>query len=322
MRNKILEWGLNCLLSKGYKIEGDPEVVVETPWSTVARFLTAEDCFYLKQTPADLFIEIEIIKAVQYNMPSSLTPTILFENAELHCFLMRRCGDHSLRTKFNGTINPDLLISGLNNYFKILRSFEQNLDVLEEIGVPDWRINQVPQLYVKLLENKALMLDEGLRQNEIDKLMRLLPIIESICESLSKQTLKETLVNSDLNENNLVINEKTQQISIIDWGESVIAHPFFSIASHLQSIARRYKLELKGEFLEKIKQQCLSCWRDVAHMDELEMIYQNILRLHPIFCALAIHRLQAATHHKSKEMQNWFIAGFLKMLLESESTRL
>lgn len=318
----MLEWGLNCLLSKDYKIEGEPEIVVETPWSTVIRFLTSDGCIYLKQTPADLFIEIGIIKTIQKNMPNSLTPMILCENPELHCFLMRSCGDHSLRTRFNGLIEPALLVTGISSYIKILRSFEQNLNALQMIDIPDWRVNQFPQLYVKFLENKALLLDEGLTQVEIDKLMRLIPVIESMCGSLSKQKIKETLVNSDFNENNLVINEKTQQISIIDWGESVIAHPFFSIASHLQSIARRYKLELKGVFLGKIKQQCLSCWSDIADMDELEMIYQNILRVHPIFCALAIHRLQAATANKSKELQNWFVAGFLRMLLKNENTRL
>lgn len=315
MKNKIIEWGSSCLISQGYKVDAS-EIVVETPWSTVIRFSTSKGCFYLKQTPANLFIESKIIEAIQKNIPDSPTPIIIFKNAELNCFLMKNCGDESLRTLFNGVIDEELLIKGLDSYFHILRSFEENRVVLEKIGVPDWRLNHIPQLYVELLEKKTFLIDEGLIHDEIDQLMRLVPTIKSICIFLSEQKVKETLVNGDFNENNLIINKKTQQISLVDWGESVITHPFLSIASHLQSLARRYQLELNGLLLEKIKQQCLSNWLDVAHINELEIIYQNILKLHPIFASLAIYRLQMATHNKSKERQNWFIAGSLKTLLK------
>lgn len=315
---KIIKWASDCLVSKGLKIEHPPEIVIETPWSTVIRFSTSNGCFYLKQTPVDLFIEPKIIKAIQKNISGSRTPTILLKNNELNCFIMKSCGDYSLRTLFNGTISADLLIKGLRSYIRILRSFDENLDAFDEMSLPDWRLHQIPQLYVELLEKKTLLIDEGITQSELDKLMELVNTIKSICKFLSEQKVTNTLVNCDFNENNMIVNEKTQQIFIVDWGECVITHPFFSIASHLQSIARRYKLELNGPFLEKIKQQCLYGWLDVANMNELEIIYQNILRLHPIFCSLALYRLQAATGNKSKEMQNWFIAQFLRTLISNE----
>lgn len=311
----LLAWGTQTLRSQGHIIEQAPEIVVQTPWSTVIRFSTIEHCFYVKQTPPDLFIEAQIMRMIQKNAPDALIPTILLENPDLYCFLMPACGDYSLRTKFNGIIDPDLLTQGLHRYLKILRSFEHNVSVLEIIDIPDWRLNVIPQRYIELLQNKALLIEEGLTHDEIDKLKTLVPTIESICTSLTRQKVKETLVNGDFNENNLIFNEKTQQISIVDWGECVITHPFFSIASHLQSLARRYQLDLDGNFLQKIKQQCLSCWLDVADIHELELIYQNILKVHPVFCALAICRLQAATNNKSKTMQNWFVSPFLKKLL-------
>lgn len=321
MKNKsqIIEWAENFLVSNGHKIELAPEILLETPWSTVIRFSTSKGLYYLKQTPADLFVEPEVIKVIQKNIPNSLTPKVLFKSNEFNCFLMDSCGDHSLRTKFNGSINEELLINGLHSYINVMRSFEQNLDVLEKIGLPDWRINHIPELYIELLKKKDMLHEEGLTSDELEKLMGLVPTIKSTCEFLSKQNVKNTLVNSDFNENNLIINEKTQQISIIDWGESVVTHPFFSIAAHLRNNARRYQLELNGPLLENIKQKCLSCWSDIANVNELDEIYQNILRLLPIFSSLALYRLQIATSNKSKEMQNWFMAGFLKTLLKNEN---
>ncbi|MFI4937982.1 MAG: phosphotransferase [Candidatus Berkiellales bacterium] len=315
---QLLKWLSNALNTQGISAEYKSNVLVQTPWSVVIRIEIDQDCYYLKQTPADLFIEPEIINVIQKNMPDSHTPTILFKSHEFNCFVMNSCGDHSLRTKFNGSIDAELLIRGLNSYIKIQRSLEQDLDDFRAIGVPDWRINLIPDLFVDLLEKKDVLLDDGLTPNEIDQLMKLVPTIKSICEFLAAQKVKATLVNCDFNENNMIINEDTQQISIIDWGESVISHPFFSIASHLQATARRYQLELKGQLLGSLKQKWLSCWSDVANKNELNEIYQNVLRLHPIFSSLGIYRLQAATTNKSKEMQRWFIAGCLQTLLKNE----
>lgn len=318
-KTDIMAWGKHFLEFTGYSIKGDPHIFVKTPWSCVVRYATSAGDFYVKQTPPDLFIETDVIKTIQKNVPHSPTPRIIAINEKSHCFMMESCGDYSLRTKFNGIIDPVLLVQGLKSYISILRSFEHNCDTLLAIGVPDWRMGQIPRLYIELLDQKEMLLEEGLTSDEIEKLKKLVPTIQSISELLSQQNIKETLVNGDFNENNLIINESTQYISIIDWGESVITHPFFTIASHLRSLARRYKLELNAKLLENIKQECLSCWLDVASFNELENIYQQMLILQPIFSVLAIYRLQTATHNKSKQMQNWFMSGFLKTLLENQA---
>jgi len=321
MNNKkqLISWGSDYLASKDHKLEQAPEIVIETPWSTVIRFLTSKGCFYLKQTPVDLFIEPMVIEVIQKNKPDAPLPTILFKNPDLNCFLMRSCGDYSLRTKFNGSIDEELLVRGLHSYINILRSFENNLESLLDIGVPDWRIQQFPNLYVNLLEKSDMLISEGLTKNELDDLMSLVPAIQAICDKLSLHKIKQTLVNGDFNENNLIIDESdTEKISIIDWGESVITHPFFTVAAHLKSIARRYQLQLDSHLLETIKQRCLSCWLDSANQTELNEIYQNIVRLLPIFSSLAIYRLQSATANRSKEKQNWFIAPLLKAFIKNE----
>lgn len=318
-QKSIIDWGSDYFTSIGCELIQSPVILVQTPWSIVVRFITTNGIFYLKQTPPDLFIETNVIKTIQKIMPQSLTPHILSENKELKCFLMESCGDNSLRTKFNGTIDDKSLTQGLTSYLQILRSFEDNIVVLKDIRIPDWRLHRIPDLYVELLAQHEILLEEGLTHDEMDELLRLVPKIRSLSDTLSEQKVKETLVNGDFNENNLIINIKTQQISIIDWGESVIAHPFFSIASHLQSCARRYQLKLNKGVLEKIKQHCLSHWLDVASIEQLNSTYQQLSKLHPIFCALALYRLQVATNNKSKTMQNWFIADFLKKLLKNES---
>lgn len=318
-KESIIEWGAGYLNAKGYVLIDSPVIVIETPWSLVIRYHSTKGIFYLKKTPPELFIEPAVIKAIQNNLSDSATPTILEQDASKYCYIMSSCGDASLRTLFNGKIDAKVLVTGLKHYFKILRSFERDPNVLEKIGVPDWRLNRLPQLYNELIENEALLLNEGMTYAEIDSLKRKAPIIKRTCDSLSQYTISETLVNSDFNENNMILTQSTQQIAFIDWGESVIAHPFFTITSHLRSLARRYQLEINAPFLEGIREACLSCWSDRAQLQELESIYQQVLLLSPLFSALAIKRLQEATQNKSKEMQNWFIAGFLRTIVANDS---
>lgn len=317
-KRKVIEWGSSYLASQGCSIQQDPEVIIETPWSLVIHFVTDRGHYYLKQTPPGLFIEASVINAIQKNMADSHLPKIHSKNNDYHCFIMDGCGDHSLRTRFNGKINEDLLVKGLKEYIRIQRSFEENPGSLLAVGVPDWRLSNIPEIYSELLSKKDMLFEEGLSIDELSKLEDLTPQIESICKYVSSQSVKETLVNCDFNENNLIINENTDQISVIDWGESVVGHPFFSIASHLIASARRYGLELSDDLLQNIKQRYISCWSDVASDKDLDEIFSNVMKLLPIFSSFGIYRLQAATKNKSKEKQRWFISGSLKRLLEDE----
>lgn len=312
----LLKWVCTVLNIKQASVKYD--VVIQTPWSVVIKIDIDKDSFYLKQTPADLYIESDIIDVIKKHWQDSLTSKIIFRNRELNCFLMNSCGEHSLRTKFNGVIDGRLLFDGLQSYINVQRALEKNVDDFLTIGVPDWRIGRFPDLFLNLLQKKELLLDEGLTSNEIDQLIKLVPNIKSTCQFLSEGKIKETLVNCDFNENNMIMNERTQQISIIDWGESVISHPFLTITAHLQRVASRYQLEIDGLQLESIKQKCLACWADVANKNELDEIYQNVIKLHPIFFTLSIYRLQEATNNTSKQMQRWFIKEGLQMLLKNE----
>ena len=310
----LISWAQESIKSPIESID----LIVETPWSTVLRLTVGGKVLYAKQTPPDLFIETKIIKAIQDIVENSKTPLILHLNSEINCYLMESCGDYSLRTKFNGVLEPELLFRGIKSYVSIQRGLESHLGALEKIGVPDWRIARLPELYTDLINNENLLKEEGLTLDEIKRLKKLSTKINSICEFLSKQPIKETLVNFDFNDNNLILNEKTQEISVVDLGESAISHPFLNIAAHLASLLRRYKLDITSPKLQFVKEKWLDCWTDVANKEHLDEIYKNISKILPITGVLALLRLQKATNNKSKQMQTCFIPDSLRKLLEAE----
>jgi hypothetical protein len=315
---QLLKWLPDVLNSQKIHEHYRTNVVVSTPWSVVIKVEVGQAVVYLKQTPPDLFTEPGVINCIHEKAVNAPVPKILFINHELHCFIMDSCGDYSLRTKFNGLLDADLITDGIESYIKMQRTLECSLSDFEEIGVPDWRITCIPQLYADLLVKKEMLLEEGLTPDEIHQLIKLIPTITSICQLVSQYKIKETLVNCDFNENNMIIDQETKKISLIDWGETVIAHPFFSLASIFRNTTRRYPLESKEEIIGSIRKKCASYWLDVVDESELNEVYRNIERLLPIFTSLSLYRLQAATNNNSKKMQRWFIKDFLKILIRNE----
>lgn len=312
--NDLIQWAKRVLADDALKYE----CVVETPWSMVFKIKTNRQCVYLKKTPTALFIEASIFNFIEQACPGAHIPKVLFENKDLDCFIMSDCGEQSLRTQFAGKIDVALLLQGLQSYSFIQRSLANKKPQLLALGLPDWGAERLPELFQSLISQHSFLQDEGLTPKEIEQLKHLQKPIESLANALSGSLVRETLVNADFNENNLILDKQTQTISVIDLGESVVAHPFFSVAAHINNMARRYKLNIHSDTLKSIQQKWLAQWSDVDTPQNLQRTLLLVQKLLPVYLALGIYRLQEATCQQSKRLQNWFIKDCLRLLLQSK----
>lgn len=222
-----LKWALEHLaLNDEFKII-DQQKIIETAYSTVHRITSSEsNVYYLKQTPEMLYLEPQIITYLQEQRCHNI-PQIIAENKHLNCFLMPSCGDETLRNLFKGNIDLEMLKAGILNYTKIQRIVENQLPQLIKLGIPDWQLEKFSSLYDQLIQQEELLLSDGLSKNEITLLNKAHEICFNLCESLSEYQIPETINHCDFHENNMILNQKTGNVSIIDWGETVITHPFF-----------------------------------------------------------------------------------------------
>jgi len=154
-------------------------------------------------------------------------PKIMAVNPEGHCFLTRACGDKSLRELFKEHVDFHFLKAGIGIYTTMQRSLENNAQQLLALGIPDWRLEEFLSLYSELISQDKLLLSDGLTEKEIERLQQLYSTCQHLCVALSKYDIPETISHSDFQENNMLLDEKNDSISIIDWGETVISHPFF-----------------------------------------------------------------------------------------------
>lgn len=290
---EIIQWGCKTLSSHGYILKSNlPENVQNTPWSYVVRFATSDGYIYLKHTPELLGLEASIIQILRDQFHASV-PEVIAHNAELNCFLMKDAGK-SLRGILKEKFDEALLCKAIDQFTSLQLAVADRINVFLDIGVPDWRLDKFPDLYKQLLLQKDLLVADGLSEIEINKLGTLLPKISNLCKKLSGYSIKQTFVQPDFNDNNTLINDISQDITIIDLGEIAISHPFFSLLNCLQVIKKHHALTEEDDRYQRIKDACLKNFLNFESKKNLLDAFETARILFSIYGALCDYRLVIA----------------------------
>ncbi|NBW58307.1 hypothetical protein EBR43_11130 [bacterium] len=185
------------------------------------------------------------------------------------------------------TYDLHLAEQALQNYTEIQQACILKTEQLIAHGVPDWRLKELPSLYLKLLKNEDLLLADGLAYSDIDALHRLHFRVIDYCNKLGAYPVPETLEHGDFHDNNILL--KDHSIIINDWGDAVITHPFFSISSFISSAKRNHNLS--SEECNRLEESYLIEWQPFATKEQLKIIMQLIHLLNPIKFSLNFSRI-------------------------------
>ncbi len=318
---KALQWAEHYMSSHDGASIIKHQVVVETSWSVVYRIETTDRVVYLKQVPELLLLEPDILTLLQQQGCKRI-PKLLAVNPALHCFMTIACGSKSLRDLFQGQVNFSLLKSGIGIYINIQQSLENKTQLLLSQGIPDWRLDKFSSLYYQLIQQDKLLLDDGLTEKEIAQLHQLYPTCQQLCDVLSKHGIPETISHSDFQENNMLLDEKNRIINIIDWGETVISHPFFSLNGCLWNITYFNELKPTDSMYKQLQSECIAPWLKLHDEKTLLELFNIANQLLGIYAALAYERLYIATQNNQtitvQQDKHGSIAGCLRTFLSSQ----
>ena len=292
--------------------------IVEPAHSIVKKISTSQGVFYLKQTPPALFIEPDTITLLQAQGCQHI-PTVIAKNDQYHCFLTTACGDVTLRALFSkDNIDMDLLGKGISHYVSIQRKLENDTPMLLASGFPDWRLDKFPLLYRELIQDTDLLIADGLSQKEIDALNQNYDFCEEQCAKLAKYKISETINHCDFQDNNILLSEETGELSIIDWGEVVISHPFFSLNTCLWNLTYFHSVKPDDIQYQALQRRCVSSWLGSHEENDLITAFNIANDLLGIFAALGYKHMYEATANQSKTVQEEHpssIAGCLRSFL-------
>jgi hypothetical protein len=316
---QALQWAEQYLTSDKNNNIVNSQQIIQTAYSIVHKIETTEGIVYLKQTPKELFLEPKTLIFLN-KIGCRNIPEFLAMSATLDCFLMRSCGDESLRHLFNGQLNLNQLKKGITNYTHIQRSLENKVQQMLSIGIPDWRLDKFSLLYSQLIHQDKLLIEDGLTLKEIDQLHQSYSTCILLCERLAEFRLPETINHCDFHENNMLLDNKTGDISIIDWGEAVITHPFLSLCGCLWNLRYFNELIEADTKYSQLQSFCVSSWLDLYNEEKLIKALNTANQLNGIYAALAYERMYMATKDQLQTVQqdhSGSIAGCLRTFLST-----
>jgi hypothetical protein len=293
LHESVIEWACEYLSSHGYALNSSfPEKVQDTPWSYVARFATSKGYIYLKCTPKLLALEAAITKLL-HNQFHAPVPEVIAQNTELNCFLMKDAG-RPLREILKQQFDTKLLCNAIDQFTLMQLAIVNHINIFIEMGVPDWRLDKLPDLYKHLLSQKDILIEDGLLEVEINELEALLPTVSALCKKLSKYSIKQTLVQCDFHDNNILVDNISKKITIIDLGEIVISHPFFSLVGCMRQIKKHHGLAEDDERYLRLMNAGLKNYSNFEARESLLDIFTTAQILWFVYEVLAQYRLMLA----------------------------
>lgn len=288
----IINWATKTLIARGYSLKHSPEIILETPWSHVLRFSTSQGNIWLKQPAPAIAQEAKITRllAEQFQAP---VPIIIAMNDDLHCFLMKDAG-LSLRSFLQVDFKADLLGRAVREFTQIQRSMEKNYEAFFALGVPDWRLHHMPDLYNQLVHETVFLQAEGLTDRERQILQDKSSQIAEEIHWLSTFHIPETIVQSDFHTNNILIDPDTQKLTFIDFGEIVITHPFFALHNFFPQAVTHHAVQEEDETWFQLQDACMENWLNHGTKQELLKAFMLAKKLWPIYAALVDFRFMHA----------------------------
>lgn len=290
---KIISWAKKTLKLTDDKVFARSRAIVKVPWSNVLEINTGDEIVYLKQTPIGLFLEAEIIKLLCASNVKSI-PQIIDDNKNERCFLMKKCGDVTLRDYFNGNLKLDVLKQAIVSYKKIQQSTIKCVDELLAIGVPDWRLDKFPDLYGELVGNKKYLDDNNITIEQQKKLNQYKGRVENLCADLTAFGIAETLNHSDFHDNNILYDKTNKTTAIIDLGETAINHPLFSLHACIEAVKNRYHLTDDSAEYQLLQQCAFDGFLD--DKKEFDRAIEVVVLLFPVYLLFTQKRFLDAIH--------------------------
>lgn len=294
--SEVMLWAEKYLTSHGYVIENSPEIIQKMPWSSVMRFSTDKGFVFLKKTPPALSLE-PAITMILYDKLHANVPLVIASNEALYCFLMKDDGN-PLRETLKRHFDADLLCQSIKIYTGIQYASIEYINLFLEMGVPDWRLSKLPILYTQLIQDEKRLIEDGITTDELNALHQLQPKFKKFCEQLSEYKIPESLDHCDFHDNNILIDPDTNKITIIDLGETVISHPFFSLINCLRNAMFRYSLKITDKSYCDIKDSCLERWLGLENKMHLLEAFSLAEKLWFIYETLVQYRLMISCDPK------------------------
>jgi phosphotransferase family enzyme len=209
-------------LDQRVAVTGRPAATHRRPWAVVWRVPVSTGQVWFKQCAPVQAFEPALTIRLAADFPQ-LLPQVLASDIERRWLLLADAGAPVRR--FGN--RPEFWVDVLPRYAELQRDQARRVDEHLAAGVPDLRLELLPARYGELLAAN-LPCD----REKKDAIARLEPSFARWCVELADHGIPATVQHDDLHHSNLFVHNR--HLRILDWGDTVISHPFASLVVTFQ----------------------------------------------------------------------------------------
>jgi hypothetical protein len=231
------------------------EVTHERPWSTVARVPTSEGPVWFKACAPVQAFEARLSAELSARWPDRVA-VVLAHDVEHRWLLLADAGTRL----FDLGSPPEAWLDVLPAYAELQRGESAYADEHVAHGVPDLRLAELPARYAELVDYGPLPVSATDRA----RLRVFAPRFAELCGELAASGIGETIQHDDLHMWNVYGRR------VLDWGDSSIAHPFFSLVVNFKHVADKDGVPPGDPLYARLRDAYLEPWgpglQDVAEL--------------------------------------------------------
>lgn len=289
------------------------------PWSTVLKVSTNEGTLYFKATAPETVYESALTEKLAELYPKA-TPELIATDTTRGWMLMRDAGE-----PLRASIRPTKDVTPWKPVIKLFSEVQvgcvEHVPELLALGIPDWRLTHLPKLYTELLnDTDSILVDQpkGLTSEEFQRVQGLAPRFAEICKNLAAFGIPETINHGDFHDANVLV--KDGRITLFDWGDGCIAHPFISLRTFFVSIEIALELEDYSftPEMQSLLDIYLEPWQKFSSKEKLQEAYLLSRCVASIVKALMWHKTVSPLQNPLREEYAHIVPELFREFMEYE----
>lgn len=285
-------WIRAVLRRRALEVAGRIEQVHARPWSRLLRVPTTGGVVYFKATPQTLLHEPALTNALAAWRPDCIPAPFAVDRVR-GWMLIPYAGECLRGLPMKDHLGHWEAI--LPVYAGVQVDMVSRTGDLLALGALDYRLERFPRLYAELLSDVRMLGNDRsgrLTAAEYGCLRAHVPHVAAMCRDLAAYQIPETVNHDDLHDGNVLARDG--EYAFLDWAESSITHPFFTMVVTLRAIAQSFRLPLSSPQLARLRDIYLDGWKLHGSPENLRAAFELAQRLGKIGRALTCQRIVAA----------------------------
>ncbi|HUQ42318.1 MAG TPA: hypothetical protein VM052_07435 [Candidatus Limnocylindrales bacterium] len=308
----MIEWAREQLATRGIAVTGATELIHDRPWSQVVRIPTGHGPKLCKTMFPPLAFEVPVTAALARWAPGLVTPVIAVDPAR-RFMLMDDAGER-LREILERDRDIAHWTGIMLRYAQLQLGVAPRADELVAMGAPDRRAAVLVREFEAVIATDELLTIAGSHSSspeELAALRALVPRIRAWADELAG-TVPDSIQHDDLHDGQIFIKDGV--VRFLDWGDSNVSHPFYTLVVLERSVANRFECEEDDPRIRRLRDEYLEPFTLVATRARIDACLPVALRLGHLCRALTWLRVVRGLRPEDRQIE--VVPGWFRQLIE------